>query len=502
MSLISKRTAIVNDLLSKSGVIRIASLVELWTDWSRYVGRDVRKPSFKQLYETDLAVVDAGIKERQKFNEMLGEWAFFSQQTGQFFKPRGLVDVDFMDTQLDEKRGEASSTCGETLGSAAWFALWLAYGGVLAFIGSVLAGPLGAGIGGIVWICHFGRSLRTKLRNRHLPPNAVVLGPLRERLETNLTKWNEGDLTEIEELNATLPTWEPKNSSSNTVPTAEARVEPSKTESVSAVPTSDPQKQARTYGRVQVIGVIFRWMGLLLLVSAVIGLILFLTDKKLWTGRLDAEWVAGIGFILFVPLFLFGWTLLRTGLGLRKFVPQARRFAIGLSFVGLPLVSLGIPYLSTFLMSPEVAARFITQNFIVVVATWGSLIGLFIWSLIVLMSKTSQTVFSEAQDHAATSATINEQMAARNRAGLERASVNSEKSKSSIAMNTGNGEIKPRPEANSRSSPKVKINAKAVVHDIQIGLDDVALMQKYGLSARQLTALYKKLEEAGLLKKA
>jgi hypothetical protein len=50
-------------------------------------------------------------------------------------------------------------------------------------------------------------------------------------------------------------------------------------------------------------------------------------------------------------------------------------------------------------------------------------------------------------------------------------------------------------------TPKKKVSAKEVLRDIASGADDVGLMEKYGLSARQLTALYKKLEDAGLMKK-
>jgi hypothetical protein len=53
----------------------------------------------------------------------------------------------------------------------------------------------------------------------------------------------------------------------------------------------------------------------------------------------------------------------------------------------------------------------------------------------------------------------------------------------------------------SNESRNKKVNAKAVVQDIRTGMDDIGLMQKYGLSAKQLTALYKKLDEAGLMKK-
>ena len=52
----------------------------------------------------------------------------------------------------------------------------------------------------------------------------------------------------------------------------------------------------------------------------------------------------------------------------------------------------------------------------------------------------------------------------------------------------------------SKNTGAPKISAKAILSDIRSGMDDLALMQKYGLSARQLTAVYTKLQEAGLMK--
>lgn len=63
-------------------------------------------------------------------------------------------------------------------------------------------------------------------------------------------------------------------------------------------------------------------------------------------------------------------------------------------------------------------------------------------------------------------------------------------------------ESNPQSEACVKKPAKTKINAKAVVQDISSGMDDNGLMEKYELSAKQLTVLYKKLEEAGLLGKA
>jgi Protein of unknown function (DUF4236) len=49
--------------------------------------------------------------------------------------------------------------------------------------------------------------------------------------------------------------------------------------------------------------------------------------------------------------------------------------------------------------------------------------------------------------------------------------------------------------------PTRKISAKAILADIDSGMDSVGLMQKYGLSSSQLAAVYKKLEQAGMMKK-
>ncbi len=50
--------------------------------------------------------------------------------------------------------------------------------------------------------------------------------------------------------------------------------------------------------------------------------------------------------------------------------------------------------------------------------------------------------------------------------------------------------------------PKPKISAKELIADIQAGLDDQALMKKYGLSAQGLQSVFKKLVEAKALKQS
>jgi hypothetical protein len=47
--------------------------------------------------------------------------------------------------------------------------------------------------------------------------------------------------------------------------------------------------------------------------------------------------------------------------------------------------------------------------------------------------------------------------------------------------------------------PRITINAKDVVNDIQAGVDDAGLMAKYGLSPQWMTILFSKLVEAGLI---
>lgn len=73
-----------------------------------------------------------------------------------------------------------------------------------------------------------------------------------------------------------------------------------------------------------------------------------------------------------------------------------------------------------------------------------------------------------------------------------------------LPSNSGQGSRRPTTELRcTGQSPagKKTVKGKEVLADIQAGMGDVGLMQKYGLSAKQLVALYKKLEEAGLLKK-
>ena len=47
--------------------------------------------------------------------------------------------------------------------------------------------------------------------------------------------------------------------------------------------------------------------------------------------------------------------------------------------------------------------------------------------------------------------------------------------------------------------PVLFVMAKDPVNDIRLGISDVAMMQKYGISARGLERLFKKLVEAGAI---
>lgn len=62
-----------------------------------------------------------------------------------------------------------------------------------------------------------------------------------------------------------------------------------------------------------------------------------------------------------------------------------------------------------------------------------------------------------------------------------------------------NQQLPAKPPRSKGSSTK-RLSAKEVLVDINSGLDDVALMQKYGLSAKQMAYLYDKLAAKGLLK--
>lgn len=52
------------------------------------------------------------------------------------------------------------------------------------------------------------------------------------------------------------------------------------------------------------------------------------------------------------------------------------------------------------------------------------------------------------------------------------------------------------------SKPKIRVSKQEVTKDIRAGVDDAALMNKYGISARGLQSLFKKLLAAGLIDKS
>lgn len=256
MPLSPNRNTIAKDLLSKSGAIKMASLVELWTNWSTYVGHENNKPSFTRLCETDTKTIDEEIKERQKFCKILRQWWSFG------FKPTGMQDTDILDQKLNELRSKQQKAVWARIryGIIYLVGLWILievnkviYGGLLldpsvadllgmsqsALKASGL--PLGRTLIGwtvIIWIIFY---LRKRWRFRGLPRKAApVLEPLKKRLLNNLTRWSKQDLQNLAGLVAALPAWQPNSPSNENASAAGTRPELSTTHNVSAISESNP----------------------------------------------------------------------------------------------------------------------------------------------------------------------------------------------------------------------------------------------------------------------
>lgn len=258
--------------------------------------------------------------------------------------------------------------------------------------------------------------------------------------------------------------------------------------------------------KVAIIAVIFRWMGVLLLIGGAIGFITFLGDEKLWTEA--TVLMAVVGLVAFVPYCAVTWSFLRSGVRLTKFEPRARHDAIIASIGGLVLVSLW--GLRAFWAS----ALYGGHNPLTIIIVWASITSLFTWALIVLCSKSARVIFTEASQD-----TLGDSQSAARAEKQEPVSLGSEMERGSsdtldaTPLTTTNGSLSKSPEnvptavtarkfeINGQNPTKPRISAKAVIQDIDAGLDDMALMQKYGLSAKQLVSLYQKLEAAGLMKK-
>ena len=97
------------------------------------------------------------------------------------------------------------------------------------------------------------------------------------------------------------------------------------------------REEVRLRRKIRIIAVIFRWIGVLLLISGAIGLATFLwKNDKLW---MDATFMmAGVTLVVSVPYFLVTWSFLRGGVRLTKFERSTPRcnnsghWWIGLSF--------------------------------------------------------------------------------------------------------------------------------------------------------------------------
>ncbi len=192
----SNRSAIAKDILTKSGAIRTASLVELWTRWSRYVGADCPKPPFKELYQSNLQVVDARLKDRKNFCNLLGKWSFD-------FKPTGLSDADILDNQLDEKRVKTIPPLTKIiLGHSYSISAALNWSSLAACWGDCWSAGYSLHINKLLdWFLFWERQ-----SYRDLPPQTLpVLIRLRKRLASNLKNWDAGDLQDLGELIAPSP---------------------------------------------------------------------------------------------------------------------------------------------------------------------------------------------------------------------------------------------------------------------------------------------------------
>lgn len=183
----SSRSTIVKDLLIKSGTIKMASLVELWTHWSTYVGTDVPRPLFGELHRSDLQIIDTKISKRAKYQRRLRTWSFD-------FKPSGLSDIGVLDMQLDEKRLKELPVLRK-----AFFVAVLA---LLCCISLAVLTPLVI----VYWV---GCYCWERQSYHGLPPHALpVLIRLRKRLSRNLRNWTEQDLQALTELMASQPSWD------------------------------------------------------------------------------------------------------------------------------------------------------------------------------------------------------------------------------------------------------------------------------------------------------
>jgi hypothetical protein len=195
----SSKSGIAKELLAKSGVIRTAMFVELWTHWSTYVGTDEPKPAFRVLYRSDPQVIDGRIKEKRKFFKKIKQW-------GPTKKITSMVDADSLDKKLDERRGlRISPLWFRIVKGFAYFLLYL----VLTLFVGLLFAPIGSLllIAGIVKIFRKGFDLIWRQDN-DVPPQVVsILRPLENRFAKNLQEWNQEELGDLMELVAALPTW-------------------------------------------------------------------------------------------------------------------------------------------------------------------------------------------------------------------------------------------------------------------------------------------------------
>lgn len=223
-------------MLFKSGAIKMASLVELWTNWASYVDAEEPKPSFEQLYHTDLNAIDAAITKRKKFCKVLQKLAapfrsFFDVEIfrpSSLGKPTSIMDVYTLDQELDKKRQEKKWISGPALNMVWYLAIapFLIYlVSAILLLGPILAIPLIV----IMWVV----KIRQELSYRRFPRHAVpTLKSIKNRVSKNLRKWSDQDLATLAGLVAALPTWQPDSPAAEKTSDTGTRPEPTRDRSI------------------------------------------------------------------------------------------------------------------------------------------------------------------------------------------------------------------------------------------------------------------------------
>jgi hypothetical protein len=181
---------IVNQLLSKSGILRLAILVEIYTNWTSLYAPNMPRPTFRELHATELKDIPALIERPKALRGLILKLGCKK------FAPKGFVDANKADEELDRLRRPFSGV---------QILMHVSVEFLLCILLSVLLTPLG----GLIYILYW---IDKRRDYGWLPPRTYkILTKLTNNVKLNLLKWDQHSLMQLASVVEEMPNLDGKS---------------------------------------------------------------------------------------------------------------------------------------------------------------------------------------------------------------------------------------------------------------------------------------------------